>query len=463
MLEDFYFGPHEPCPDEGPPPVREGLPGPPHATAPPTDAPRACAASLERLMEKENVAAAWERVRRNRGCAGVDRQTIAALEPAFAAAWEKTATALHTGTWRPRPLLRVAIPKCNGGTRLLGIPTVMDRVVAQALAQTMTPAWEPRFSAGSFAYRRGRSTLDALQHVRRAVDAGHGTCLHLDVEKFFDHIPHAPLLEKVRATPCDPGAAEIVRRLLTAPVFENGHLLPVTAGVAQGSPLSPLLANIALDPLDHWLENRGLSFARYADDILLLARSRAEADALCEHAERELAALGLRLNPEKTKCGPPESTEFLGYTFWRDPAGACRLAVSPAALDACRQHLRQLTGLPAVERFLTSWHAYFRHSERASDWRQILAFAQRECGLPADRAPQMESAAGRRGGVGYNGQPATPPARPVRAGLWPRLLHFLQASPARVSLDTAPGTRPFIPRLRGFRITLCGHTFRFRR
>lgn len=461
MLEDFYFGPHESSPDDEPQPAGPGaLPGPAVGSAPP---PATGTATLRQIMRTENVAAAWDRVRRNRGCAGVDRQSIAALEPCFATAWEKTAATLHAGTWRPRPLLRVAIPKCNGGTRLLGIPTVMDRVVAQALAQVLGPPWEQRFSPYSFAYRRGRSTLDALHHVRGALSAGATTCLHLDIANFFDTIPHAPLLDRVAGTPCGGDCMGPVSRLLKAPIFECGSLIPSCSGVAQGSPLSPLLANITLDPLDHWLTARGVTFARYADDILITARTADEAASLRPAIAAQLHAFGLSLNEQKTKLTPPDGAEFLGYTFWRDNAGTCRLAVSPAALDACRQHLRQLTGVAAVERFLASWRAYFGHSERPSDWQEIIAFAQRECGLPADRAPHIESAAtARRGGVNYAGQPASPP-RPVRAGLWHRVLHFLHSSPVRVALDTAPGTRPFIPRLRGFRITLCGHVFRFRR
>ena len=461
MLEDFYFGPHEHDLDAaGSESVPLRLQGPTGAAPQPGSS-----VDFRVLTAPENVAAAWERVRRNRGCAGVDRQSISDLEPGFSAVWEKTARLIQSGTWTPRPLLRVAIPKCDGGTRLLGIPTVMDRVVAQAMAQLLTPVWEPRFSARSFGYRPGRSTQDALHQVRTALQSGHTTCLHLDIADFFDTIPHGPLLERLAAAFCGDDCVNLLARLLRAPVLECGSLFPTVAGVPQGSPVSPLLANIALDPLDHWLTARGVEFVRYADDILILTRTVSQAEALQFETARELSRLGLTLNLNKTRLGPPESTDFLGFTFWRDGSGTCRLAVSPSALDACRRHLRQLGPGPTVEHFLKSWQAYFRLSELPGDWESILAFAAKTCGVTGftSRQGSRNGPQPRRTAVNYQGRPAGAAAPlPSRAPWWLRLRHLIGSSPLRVHLETSAPAHGWVPRLRGLHLRLWGHSVRFR-
>lgn len=468
MMEDFYFGPHElsdPVPHGDPPaPAYPATPAPPLASGRPDPAGNCgpLPASMHAITAPENVAEAWERVRRNRGCAGVDRQTISALEPCFPAVWQQVEADLHAGRWHPLPLLRASIPKCSGGVRLLGIPTVLDRVVAQAAAQVLSPLLEPRFSPWSYAYRRGRGAVDALRHVRAAVAGGRAVCLHADITSFFDTIPHGPLLEQVAAAPCTPEVLETVARLLRAPVCDAGRLLPVSAGVAQGSPLSPLLANLTLDPLDHWLSDQGAVFARYADDVIVLCRTVEEAARLQEAMTERLATTGLALSGEKTRISPPEEASFLGYTFRRDGPGTCRLAVSPAALEACREHLRHLGPGPGAARFLTSWRAYFGHSEEPADWQSICAWAESVCGCRPedDTAPPA-----RRSPLGYSGHPAPvahlPPRPAPHAASWVRLLHRVAAFPVRVSVETGPG-RGFLPRFRGVRLSLWGYTLRFR-
>jgi RNA-directed DNA polymerase len=324
--------------------------------------------SLGAMLAPANVSNAWQRVRRNRGCAGVDGVSIEELEPVFAQEWLRTAHFLQTGEYRPRPLLRIRVPKPAGGERLLGVPAVMDRVVQQATAQVLTPCWEPRFSPRSYAYRPGRGTHDALTAVERVINGGAEYVLHLDIENFFDSVPHPVALRSLAGDLKDERLALVVQRTLSCGVYENGLVRPTIVGLAQGSPLSPLLANVALHRLDTQLEASSWEFARYADDCVVLLPSTDLATKVREATVQTLADLGLRLNERKTAFTSFAEARFLGFAFRRNSRGRVIRTVSPESLAEATKTLLQLVQTCGTDPLavaskaadmLRSWLAYF--------------------------------------------------------------------------------------------------------
>ena len=227
------------------------------------------------MLAPANIATAWDRVRRNEGAPGVDGITVRDLESTFAQEWRRNANALQAGTWKPHPVRRVTIPKPTGGWRVLGIPTVLDRVVHQALAQILTPRWEARFSARSFGFRKGRSTLDALNRLAKDASAvSNPLAWHLDIREFFDRVPRAMALRAVARVTTDQRLQQLVATILSAGVLNGVNWEATPLGLPQGSPLSPLLANAVLHPLDLWMTEQALPFIRYADDIVILLPRR---------------------------------------------------------------------------------------------------------------------------------------------------------------------------------------------
>jgi RNA-directed DNA polymerase len=324
--------------------------------------------SLDALLEPANVASAWQRVRRNRGCAGVDGVSIEELEPGFDQEWRRVERDLRSGEYRPQPLLRVRVPKPTGGERLLGIPAVIDRVVQQAAAQALAPRWEPRFSPRSFAYRPGRGCRDALRAVESALNRGADHVLHVDIENFFDSVPHTVALAALANDLTDHLLASLVRRTLSCGVYESGLVRPTTIGLAQGSPLSPLLANVVLHRLDQRLETAGWEFARYADDCLVMLPGPQLGPKARETVVAALAGLGLNLNERKTAFGPFTEARFLGFAFRRDALGRAVRTVSPEALAEATESLLRFVrtfgsgaGEAANEtaEMLRGWLAYF--------------------------------------------------------------------------------------------------------
>jgi len=324
--------------------------------------------TLEDMLGGDNIQSAWHRVRRNRGCAGVDGVTTEELEPAFSEQWRRAEILLRSGAYRPQPLLRVRIPKPSGGERLLGIPTVMDRVVQQALAQILSPCWEPRFSPRSFAYRPGRGPHDALKAFEGAVNRGSSWVLHLDIENFFDSVPHITALTALQRDLTDQRVAMLVGQTLSCGVYENGVVRPASAGLPQGSPLSPLVANVVLNELDLRLQQSGCEFVRYADDcVVLLPRENLEPLARQVVIE-SLANLGLRLNERKTGFAHVIRTRFLGFAFCQNNSGQVVRSVSPESVGEAEQTLLQYiqaragsgeTVAEETARMLRSWLAYF--------------------------------------------------------------------------------------------------------
>ncbi len=271
---------------------------------------------LERILSRENMQQAWKRVKANKGAAGIDRMSIEAF-PAYARDhWEEIREMLTEGTYQPFPVRRVEIPKATGGTRPLGIPTVLDRLIQQAIAQVLTPIFDPTFSESSFGFRPGRSAHDAVYRVREFIRKGFRIAVDMDLSKFFDTVDHDVLMHRVARKVRDKRVLRLIGRYLRAGVLIDGQVQETRVGVPQGGPLSPILANIILDDLDKELERRGHCFARYADDFIILVRSRRAGIRVMQSVQRFLESiLKLRVNQDKSHVAHTDQATFLGFTF----------------------------------------------------------------------------------------------------------------------------------------------------
>jgi RNA-directed DNA polymerase len=334
----------------------------------------------DRILEPANLNQAWRRVRTNGGAAGIDQMSIAAF-PAFVRAhWSKVCEKLQAGTYAPSPVRRVFIPKKSGGERPLGIPTVLDRVIQQAIAQVLGDVFEPEFSEYSYAYRPNRNGHDALRAVRDAAAAGCTVAVDCDLKSFFDHVDHDLLMVCVAAKVEDRRVLRLIGRYLRAGVvLPDGTREPTPRGVPQGGPLSPLLANIMLTPLDRELERRGQRFARYADDFLILRRTRREAEQVLSEVVRFVeGTLKLTVNTAKSRVAPLADCVFLGCRI-----SAKQIRWSAEAVAEFREQVRVLTRrtwsvsmkerLQRLNRYVTGWFGYFRISRT---WGEVLALDQ---------------------------------------------------------------------------------------
>jgi RNA-directed DNA polymerase len=324
---------------------------------------------LERILSRENLQQAWKRVKANKGAAGIDGMSIEAF-PAFVRDhWDEIRDALHAGTYQPSPVRRVEIPKAKGGTRPLGIPTVLDRLIQQAIAKVLTPIFDPCFSDASFGFRPGRSAHDAVYRVREIIRQGCRIAVDLDLSKFFDTVDHDVLMHRVARKVRDKRVLRLIGRYLRAGVLVDGQLLDTRIGVPQGGPLSPLLANIILDDLDKELERRGHYFARYADDFIILVKSRRAGERVMQSVQRFLErTLKLRINQEKSRVAPTDQATFLGFTFRR---GSIRW--TDKAFREFKRRVKELTGrswfvsmayrFQKLAQYLRRWVNYFGISD----------------------------------------------------------------------------------------------------
>ena len=332
-------------------------------------------ASLAAITDATNLHRAWLQVRQNRGAPGIDGLTVQTFESQLPHHLALIAKNLLSARYRPSPLRAVDIPNPdNHGTRTLGIPTVQDRVVLQAITQILTPIWEPHFSPNSFAYREGRTALDAVLLAQQRLQSGQHWIVDLDIEKFFDNVDHVRLMQRLAQRIEDAGLLDLIADFLRAGLSRDGVVHPTRVGIPQGSPLSPLLANIVLDELDQEYTSHGWSFVRYADDCILLATSAAEAGALLEFTREFLAdRLHLRLHPTKTRIVQPADVGFLGFTYrlsrygkvsrriTRDALAAFRARVTELARDRSRQPLEQT--FEAVATFFRGWTTYYSFTQ----------------------------------------------------------------------------------------------------
>ncbi len=271
---------------------------------------------MEEVLRRENVMTAYERVVQNGGAPGVDGMTVHELMGHCRTHWTRIRKQLLSGTYEPEPVRQVEIPKPSGkGTRALGIPTVLDRMIQQALLQVLTPIFDPGFSAASYGFRPGRSAHGAVARAREHIAAGYRWVVDLDLEKFFDRVNHDVLMARVARRVKDKRVLRLIRRYLQAGMMEGGLVSPRVAGTPQGGPLSPLLSNVLLDQLDKELERRGHHFVRYADDSNVYVQSKAAGERVMTSLETFLwKRLRLRINRDKSQVTRPWSTAFLGYT-----------------------------------------------------------------------------------------------------------------------------------------------------
>jgi RNA-directed DNA polymerase len=341
---------------------------------------------MERVVERTNLLAALARVKRNGGSPGVDGMAVEELPGYLKAHWPEIREALLAGRYQPQPVKRVEIPKPGGGVRKLGIPTVLDRFIQQALLQVLQPAWDGTFSDRSYGFRPGRSAHHAIAQAQQYLKAGYSWVVDLDLDKFFDRVNHDKLMSRVKERVTDRRVLQLIDRYLKAGALTGDGFEATPEGTPQGGPLSPLLANLLLDGLDQELEKRGHRFVRYADDCNIYVRSaRAGARVLASVTRYLKRKLKLVVNAAKSAVDRPWRRTFLGFSFTgRQPN---RRQVSVKALKAFKQEIRRLThrtrgaSLPQVvqevRRYVTGWYAYFGWAEATSVFKELDSWVRR--------------------------------------------------------------------------------------
>ena len=364
---------------------------------------------LDQALCRTNVWQAYKRVHANGGAAGVDGMTVDELLPYCQVHWERIRSELLSGTYQPQPVRKVEIPKPEGGgTRTLGIPTVLDRLIQQALLQVLEPMLDPTFSASSHGFRPGRSAHDALRQAQSHMASGRRWVVDLDLEQFFDRVQHDVLMDRLSRRISDRRVLRLVGRYLRAGLMEGGVATPRSQGMPQGGPLSPLLSNLLLDDLDRELERRGHYFVRYADDCNVYVASKASGERVLDSLERFLnQRLRLSVNRSKSAVDRPWKRSFLGYTVTahRQP----KLKPAPKSLRRLRQRIRDLmrrargrrlsSVLRELQPLIRGWCAYFRLSEvRApletlDQWlrRRLRAILWRHWKKPATRRRRLQA------------------------------------------------------------------------
>jgi len=329
--------------------------------------------TVEEVVSSENMQRAWQQVKANKGAAGIDDMSITDYPEYARANWTGIKASLLDGTYTPAPVKRVEIPKDSGGTRPLGIPTVSDRVIQQAIAQVLVPVFDPHFSESSYGFRPGRSAHQAVKKVVDLINRGYRYAVDIDLAKFFDTVDHDILMNRVSRKVRDKGILSLIGKYLRAGVVVNGRLNQTSKGVPQGGPLSPLLSNILLDDLDKELEKRGHQFARYADDLIILVKSKRSGERVMESISRFLEKkLKVQVNRDKSKVVRAEASTFLGFTFTGK-----RLTVSEKSLTKCKNELRRLTwrswGVAMdyrywkIRTYMQGWMNYFGIGLRYND------------------------------------------------------------------------------------------------
>src|SRR5579862_9193013 len=340
-----------------------------------TENPASTNRLMEAVCERENLKAALRQVKANKGSAGVDGMTVQQLPEFLKQHWPAIREQLLSGTYKPQPVRRVEIPKPDGGVRKLGIPTVLDRFIQQAVMQVLQGRWDRTFSDHSYGFRPGRSAYQAVEQAQQYIAEGYRWCVDLDLEKFFDRVSHDKLMARIETRVSDRRMLKLIRSFLRAGVMEGGLVSPVDEGTPQGGPLSPLLSNIVLDEFDRELERRGLRFARYADDCNVYVRSRRAGERVMASITRFITTkLKLKVNEQKSAVARPWERKFLGFSFTANREPKRRIA--PKAVIRFKAKVRELTRrtrgvnvekmAEQLGRYLRGWIGYFGQCQTPS-------------------------------------------------------------------------------------------------
>ena len=359
------------------------------ACGPPLEHPRTGSARpkagtgglLEAALTRQNLKTAWKRVKANKGAAGVDGLDMEQTAQLLRQIWPDIRQALLAGSYRPSPVRKVLIPKPDGSQRELGIPTVTDRLIQQALLQVLQPLIDPTFSEHSHGFRPGRRAHDAVKAARAYVQSGKRVVVDVDLAKFFDRVNHDILIDRLKRRIDDAGVIRLVRAYLNAGIMDGGVVVDRHLGTPQGGPLSPLLANVLLDEVDKALEARGYSFARYADDCNVYVGSRRAGERVMAYLRKLYAGLKLQINEAKSAVASAFGRKFLGYALWVAKGREVKCKVAEKPLDNFKARIRQLTRrsggrsmAQVVEKlrpYLLGWKAYFGMAQTPRVWREL--------------------------------------------------------------------------------------------
>jgi RNA-directed DNA polymerase len=343
--------------------------------------------SLEQMLSSESMKRAWKQVKRNKGAAGIDGMTIEQAKPYLQQHWEEIRESLLEGDYHPQPVRRVDIPKPGGGERMLGVPTVLDRLLQQAMAQLLTPVFDPTFSESSYGFRPKRSAHQAVRAAREYISQGRNWVVDLDLSKFFDRVNHDILMSKIVRRVHDKRLLKLISSWLTAGIMSNGIKQARTEGTPQGGPLSPLLANILLDGMDKRLEEAGHNFCRYADDCNVYVQSERAGQRVMTWMREYLEdSLKLKVNETKSAVDRPEKRSFLGFTFERGKRKV-KTRIAKKSWERFQGRVRTTTKrgqgcslesvIQRLNRYLQGWKGYYRLAETRSTMQQIDAWIRR--------------------------------------------------------------------------------------
>jgi RNA-directed DNA polymerase len=341
---------------------------------------------MEQLLSRENLLTALKQVERNKGSHGIDGMSVKSLREHIMRNWGEIRSAIEEGTYQPSPVRRVEIPKPNGGTRLLGIPTVTDRFIQQAMAQVLTPLFDPLFSEQSYGFRPNKRAHDAVRRARQYMVEGYRWVVDIDLEKFFDKVNHDRLMSMLAKRIEDKRILGLIRKYLQSGIMINGVVLESREGTPQGGPLSPLLSNIVLDELDKELETRGLRFVRYADDSNVYVKTKKAGERVMESMTRFIEGkLRLKVNREKSAVDRPWKRKFLGFNFsWNKQP---QIRIAKQSIQRVKQRIKELTSrskpIPMEQRieklnqYLGGWCGYFALADTPSVFKSLEEWTRR--------------------------------------------------------------------------------------